>query len=83
MSRELTPEDRAEQIEATLSAKTGSELKARRLALGLTQAQFADRLGCTQVDISRWESGAVKITAMRAAWIQQRLAPLEAAHAAT
>lgn len=32
-------------------------ITAARLAAGLTQAQLAARIGCTQKDVSRWEHG--------------------------
>ena len=35
----------------------GEKLKAARLAAGLTQGQLAERVGCHQKDISRWEAG--------------------------
>lgn len=35
----------------------GEKLKAARLAAGMTQAQLAAAMGCTQKDISRWEAG--------------------------
>ena len=33
-------------------------IRALRRALGLTQAAFGDRLGVTNVTVSRWEAGA-------------------------
>lgn len=36
---------------------TGEKMKAARLAVGLTQKELAERIGCKQKDISRWESG--------------------------
>ena len=33
-------------------------IRALRRSLGLTQAAFGDRLGVTNVTVSRWESGA-------------------------
>ncbi len=57
---------------------TGPELRARRNALGLTQKQLGAQLGCHQVEIARWETGAVPITPIRAAWLEAGLRPLEA-----
>lgn len=37
-------------------------IRAARKAKGLTQRQLAEKLGCQQVDVSRWESGKVKPT---------------------
>lgn len=34
-----------------------SPLTAARMAAGLTQAQLAQLVGCSQKDISRWENG--------------------------
>lgn len=35
----------------------GEKLKAARKAAGLSQADLAEKVGCHQKDISRWESG--------------------------
>lgn len=35
----------------------GEKLKAARKAAGLTQVQLAEKAGCKQKDISRWEAG--------------------------
>lgn len=35
-----------------------SPLARIRMERGLTQGQLADRIGCRQKDVSRWESGA-------------------------
>ena len=35
----------------------GEKLRAARLAAGLTQGQLAEKVGCQQRDISRWENG--------------------------
>lgn len=34
-----------------------SQLAQIRIKCGLTQAQLAERVGCRQKDISRWEAG--------------------------
>lgn len=36
---------------------TGQELRTRRLALGLTQAELANRLGVTVTTVTYWETG--------------------------
>ena len=36
----------------------GDTLKRIRMERGMTQGQLADRIGCHQKDVSRWESGA-------------------------
>lgn len=33
------------------------KLKAARKAAGLTQVELAEKVGCKQKDISRWENG--------------------------
>ena len=35
----------------------GEKLREARKAAGLTQAQLAERVGCYQKDIARWEAG--------------------------
>ena len=35
----------------------GEKLRAARRAAGLTQGQLAEKVGCQQRDISRWENG--------------------------
>ncbi len=37
-----------------------SPISAARMAAGLTQGQLAEKMGCTQKDISRWERGVCK-----------------------
>lgn len=44
-------------------AMTGDDLRARRLALGLTQADLGTRLGKPQNTVARWESGRMAIEA--------------------
>ena len=56
---------------------TPVELRERREALGLTQAQLAERLKVRQHHLSRWETGAVPITDLRAAWLDRELTRLE------
>ena len=42
----------------TAPRRTNDSTLARiRIERGLTQCQLADRIGCRQKDISRWESG--------------------------
>ena len=35
----------------------GEKLKAARLAAGMTQGQLAEKVGCSQREISLWENG--------------------------
>lgn len=56
---------------------TPTELRERREALNLTQAQIAEALDIKQHHVSRWETGDVPITRMRAAWLDQELRRLE------
>ena len=58
---------------------TGADLRQRRQALGLTQVALAELLHCSQHDLSRWESGAIRITALRAEWLDRRLCEIEVA----
>lgn len=41
----------------------GEKLKAARKAAGLTQGELAERVGCAQKDISRWENEVREPTA--------------------
>ena len=62
---------------------TGSQLRTRRERLGMTQTELAERWWndpARQSHIARWESGAIAITATRAAWIDARLRELEERH---
>ena len=40
--------------------KANEVIKMRRLDLGLTQKEVADRCGVTEATVSRWESGDIK-----------------------
>lgn len=40
--------------------KANDVMKVRRLELGLTQKEVADRCGVTEATVSRWESGDIK-----------------------
>lgn len=42
--------------------KHESSIKKARLAAGLTQAQLAERMKCTQQEVQRWESGRINPT---------------------
>lgn len=39
------------------TAKTGKYIREKRIALGLTQKELAEKLNCTDKAISRWETG--------------------------
>lgn len=43
-------------------ATTANEIKEVRKALGLTQAEFADLMGCSKPTVVRWESSKENIT---------------------
>ena len=38
----------------------GEKLRAARRAAGMTQAQLAAAIGCSQKDVSRWEAGQIE-----------------------
>lgn len=50
-----------------------SKLARMRVARGLTQAQLAAMVGCTPVDISRWERGVHQMSAQRMAQLAAAL----------
>lgn len=50
-----------------------SKLARARVARGLTQAQLADMIGCTRVDVSRWERGTHAMGSRRIAQIARAL----------
>lgn len=37
----------------------GERIKAARLAANLTQVQLAEKMGCSQQEVQRWEKGKV------------------------
>jgi transcriptional regulator with XRE-family HTH domain len=43
---------------AAIRARRGEAIKARRTALGLTQAALGDRIGVTKQAVYEWETGA-------------------------
>ena len=61
----------------------GSTIGRLRLEHGLTQRQLADKIGCQQKDVSRWEHGGrnpgaaslVKLAAALGCTIDELLAP--------
>ena len=48
----------------------GSELKAIRKGLGLSQAALAEKLGVTTTSVARWERGEVPISEPMARFIR-------------
>lgn len=56
---ELSPE---EKMHADLMASISMKLHARRMELGMTQAEFAKLNNVSQVTISKWESGDYNFT---------------------
>lgn len=40
--------------------KANEVMRVRRLELGLTQREIADRVGVTEATVSRWESGDIR-----------------------
>lgn len=47
----------AESARYTPPVESGPGIRSIRIGLGLTQSQFADRLGVTPITVHRWESG--------------------------
>ena len=50
-----------------------SKLARVRITRGLTQTQLAEMVGCTRVDVSRWERGTHAMGAQRLAQIARAL----------
>lgn len=50
--------DYADGTSESVTPEMCAKMKAARIAKGLSQAQLAEKVGCTQKDVSRWESGA-------------------------
>jgi len=55
--REKLGDKRSDRLEAT--ARIVNRLYERRLELGWTQSQLAEKVGCRQEQIARLESGAI------------------------
>jgi DNA-binding transcriptional regulator YiaG len=49
---------------------TGDEVRAARQRLGLTQAQFAERLGVARMTVVRWENGWMAVGSTAAVLIR-------------
>lgn len=56
---------------------TPEELRSRRKALHLSQAELAQALGVTQNTISRWEVGSMKMDGPRSLWLDVEMQRLE------
>lgn len=50
-----------------------SKLARVRITRGLTQTQLAEMVGCTRVDVSRWERGTHAMGAQRLAQMARAL----------
>ena len=52
---------------------SAKQLRRRRVELGLTQIELAEKLGVTNVTVSRWESGTFRVSATRLREIAEAL----------
>ena len=50
-------------MNGTVDEAVGSALKQRRLTLGLDLADLAVKTGVSELDLARFESGAVRVSA--------------------
>jgi transcriptional regulator with XRE-family HTH domain len=48
------------QVRNQILTTVGHNLRAARIARGMTQKQVGDELGVTNRDVSRWENGKVE-----------------------
>jgi ribosome-binding protein aMBF1 (putative translation factor) len=62
-----------ERTVAEFIASIAASIQYRRHALGITQKDLADKLGVSQVMISRWENGEENFTAATLAKISDAL----------
>jgi len=70
MTSELSKEERCA---AEFIAEIAVSIQLKRRAAGLTQKELADKLGVSQVMISRWENGEENFTAATLAKISTAL----------
>jgi DNA-binding transcriptional regulator YiaG len=57
---------------------TPTTIKATRQRLGLTQSQFADRIGCSALAVSFWERGTRTPTGLYARAVRELIADADA-----
>lgn len=53
---------------------TGHDVHRERVRLGLTQEQFAQRIGCSVATLNRWENGAAGLSAIAVRRLERLLA---------
>lgn len=51
---------RLAELKEGQALKAGERIKQRRLALGMTQQQLADKVGVSKATVSQWESSEIK-----------------------
>ena len=65
--------DEAVEDETAIERRIGVRIRARRLALGLTQEQLADALGVSNQQVQKYENGSNRIAAARLVRLAARL----------
>lgn len=56
---------------------TREQLRERRQALAMSQAELAEYLGVPQQSVSRWETGERRINDVRGFWLAAKIEQIE------